>query len=125
MTPMELDNDAVIDKRHKLTSSDEILADLHKIVQGNKGQISRMFNEFDSSKDATVGKKELPRSLLKLGYDPPMSAVADLFRIIDRDGEGGIAYQELFVALKANAAKPKQPAHAAQTDGVLHNDGCG
>ena len=109
-TPMELDNDAAINRRRKLTSSDEILADLRRIVQGNKGQISRMFNDFDSSKDATVGKKELHRALLKMGYDPPMSAVADLFHIIDRDGEGGIAYQELFIALKANAAKPKQAA---------------
>ena len=60
-----------------------------------------------------IGKKELQRALIALGFEAPSAAVAALFASFDRDGGGSIEYKELHRAIRREA-KTEHPHMVAE-----------
>ena len=93
-------------------------------MQAAKTRILSLFQEWDSSGDGTVTRRELGRALRQLGLadgDQGRAAVEELFERIDKDRSGTIDFRELLVALgSGNATDKARVRKAAEEAGSAH-----
>ena len=89
----------------KLDSKEQLQQDLRDGLRANGARVVELMDRWDASGDQSIDVKELGHALSSLGYEASTEAVAELFAMLDQDGDGVICLQELnaFLLTKVNS----------------------
>ena len=68
--------------------------------------VEQLLRSWDLNRDNHIGKDELQRLLLELGYETPDAVLSALFDIFDKDGNQHIDHKELATVLRSLGQNP-------------------
>ena len=89
----------------------KILGQLRGILRKHYGRVVDLFRSWDVDSSGNIGKHEVRRALLKIGYDPSRAQLDALWRALDKDGSGSVQYRELYDVLR-HADEPTNASEA-------------
>ena len=104
---MDVSGDGTLDYQevHNLlstwdTGEEGIVIQLTNMLAQARARTLDNFRRWDTNGDGRIGRDELKRGLLDLGYDAPAREVRALFASLDKDGSGAIEYKEMHRTLR-------------------------
>lgn len=104
-------------KRKKKQSSmaRDIPLRIRNLLKRDMRRVVDLFQAFDKNGDGSVGRKEFAQGLKELGISVSRKEMGSLYKALDLNKDGKIAYLELYFALK-DVAEPPSPTGKVVND---------
>ena len=105
-------------KRKKKQSSmaRDIPRRIRNLLKRDMRRVVDLFQAFDKNGDGSVGRKEFAQGMKELGISVSRKEMGSLYKALDLNKDGKIAYLELYFALK-DAAEPPSPTRKVVNEG--------
>jgi Ca2+-binding EF-hand superfamily protein len=92
---------SIVKSKHDTDVLEHVGKLLHKHLQKHVAKISRVFNEFDTSGDGRVDKKEFSKGIASIvGSHMTKDEISTVWKFVDKDGGGTVDYMEFVETLR-------------------------